>query len=119
MHFLGLDIGTTGCKASIFDEAGTLLASASREYAVDIPHPNWAEQDAEHVWRLAQESIREAVAAAGTRDIAALGLSVQGEAVMPVDAQGRALRPAILGMDTRTGEQNTWLCEKIRRRAPL
>jgi len=113
MQFAGLDIGTTGCKAAIFDETGALLTSASREYAVDVPRPTWAEQDAEQVWRLAQDALREAVAAAPTSDIAAIGLSVQGEAVMPVDAEGRALRPAILGMDTRTDEQNAWLRERF------
>jgi len=113
MRLIGLDIGTTGCKVAIFDVEGNLLSSASREYTVDIPQPNWAEQDAEGVWQLAQEALREAIAAAGGGEIAALGLSVQGEAVMPVDAQGRALRPAILGMDTRTGEQNSWLEDKL------
>ena len=109
MRLIGLDIGTTGCKAVLFDETGSILASASREYSVDIPHPGWAEQDAEAVWRLAQDALGQAVSAAGPQDIAALGLSVQGEAVMPVDPAGRALRPAILGMDARTGEQNAWL----------
>jgi xylulokinase len=113
MRFVGLDIGTTGCKAAIFDDTGTLLASASREYAVDVPQPQWAEQDAERVWLLAQESLREAISTAGAREVAAVGLSVQGEAVMPVDGNGRALRPAILGMDSRTGEQNAWLCERF------
>jgi xylulokinase len=109
----GLDIGTTGCKAALFDESGTLLASASREYAVDIPHPSWAEQDAENVWRLAQGALGETIAATGTREVAAIGLSVQGEAVMPVDVAGRALRPAILGMDSRTEEQNDWLRDRF------
>ncbi len=113
MQLAGLDIGTAGCKAAIFDDTGALLASASREYAVDVPHPNWAEQDAEMVWRLAQEALGEAIGAAGTREVVAIGLSVQGEAVMPVDEQGRALRPVILGMDTRTGEQNAWLSERF------
>lgn len=111
MRFIGLDIGTTGCKAVVFEATGQLVASAGREYTVDIPRPTWAEQDAEGVWQLAQDALREAIAASGPGDIAALGLSVQGEAVMPVDAQGRALRQAILGMDTRTGEQNAWLGE--------
>ena len=113
MRLIGLDIGTTGCKAVVFDETGSILASASREYSVMIPHPGWAEQDAEAVWRLAQDALRQAVAAAGPRDIAALGLSVQGEAVMPVDAMGQALRPAMLGMDTRTEEQNAWLRQRF------
>jgi xylulokinase len=113
MNLIGLDIGTTGCKAAVFDAEGRLLSRASREYAVDMPRPGWAEQDAERVWQLAQEALRQAVAAAGAGAAAALGLSVQGEAVMPVDAGGRALRPAILGMDTRTGAQNDWLRERF------
>ncbi|MEA3334368.1 MAG: FGGY-family carbohydrate kinase [Chloroflexota bacterium] len=113
MQFVGLDIGTTGCKSVVFDQDGTILAAASREYPVEFPHPNWAEQDPESVWGLAQESLREAFSASANYDITALGLSVQGEAVMPVDAAGQAMRPAILGMDTRTDPQNDWLRERF------
>jgi len=113
MNLLGLDIGTTGCKALLFSSDGTLPAKASREYPVDFPHPQWAEQDLENVWRLAQEAICEAIAAARVTEIAAIGLSVHGEAVTPVDASGRPLRPTILGMDTRTGPQNEWLRERF------
>jgi len=109
MNLLGLDIGTTGCKAILFDSDGTLLAKASREYTVDFPQPQWAEQDLEEVWWLAQEAIHEAVVAAHVTDIAAIGLSVHGEAVTPVDGHGHPLRPTILGMDTRTGPQKDWL----------
>ncbi len=111
MALLGLDIGTTGCKAILFDGDGTLLAKASREYGVDIPRPQWAEQDIENVWMLAKESIQETVSLSGTKDIIAISLSVHGEAVTPVDAKGNVLRPTILGMDTRTDEQNDWLRE--------
>ena len=64
MHFVGLDIGTTGCRAAIFNETGALVSNASREYAVDIPQPSWAEQDAENVWRLTQDALAEAIFAA-------------------------------------------------------
>jgi xylulokinase len=113
MNLLGLDIGTTGCKAILFDSGGALLAKASREYAVDFPHPLWTEQDLENVWHLAQEAIREVIAAASVTDLAAIGLSVHGEAVTPVDKTGHPLRPTILGMDTRTGPQNAWLRERF------
>ena len=113
MHLIGLDIGTTGCKAALFDETGTMLASATHEYAVNMPHSTWAEQDAEHVWALAQVALKAVLARAGVRDVAAVGLSVQGEAIIPVDESGRALCPAILGMDTRTGAQNIWLRERF------
>ena len=112
MTLIGLDIGTSGCKAVLFDEDGRVLAIASREYAVDFPHKDWAEQDAERVWQLAQEALHELAAGQG-RDSTAIGLSVQGEAVIPVGANGQILRPAILGMDMRTGAQNDWLRERF------
>lgn len=113
MKLIGLDIGTTGCKAVLFEPDGMLSGKASREYNIEFPQPNWAEQDAEKVWRLAQEALAELLARAGRPAVAAVGLSVQGEAVMPVDGGGRALRHAILGMDTRTTTQNAELSERF------
>jgi xylulokinase len=109
MNLLGLDIGTSGCKAMLFDTSGCLLAKVAREYPVSNPRPQWAEQDIEMVWRLAQSAIRDAILAAGVKEVAGIALSVHGEAVTPVDARGNALRPTILGMDTRTVLQNNWL----------
>jgi len=113
MSLIGLDIGTTGCKAIVFDAEGRILGQAAREYAVSVPHPHWAEQDAERVWQLAWEALLEAVHGARQDPPVALALSVQGEAVIPVDGEGRALRPAILGMDTRTGAENEWLAGRF------
>jgi xylulokinase len=113
MSLVGLDIGTTGCKAIVFSREGAILGQGAREYSILTPHPNWAEQDAEQVWELAWAALSEAIA--GARDDApqALALSCQGEAVIPVDENGQALRPAILGMDTRTDAENTWLAERF------
>jgi xylulokinase len=113
MSTIGLDVGTTGCKAILFDAEGHILGQGTREYAILTPHPNWAEQDAEQVWQLAWDALRQAVAAAHGDPPTALALSVQGEAVIPVDRAGRPLRPAILGMDTRTGAENEWLAERF------
>ena len=75
-NLLGLDIGTTGCKAILFDSDGTLLAKASREYVVDIPQPQWAEQDLDGVWQMAQQAICEVLSTAQVKDVDAIGLSV-------------------------------------------
>jgi xylulokinase len=111
MSLIGLDIGTTGCKAMVFAANGRVLSQARREYTIQTPQPGWAEQDAEHVWALAWQCLRQAVAAVSDDPPSAMALSCQGEAVIPVDAEGRALRPAILGMDTRTTAENAWLVE--------
>ncbi|HHW88238.1 MAG TPA: hypothetical protein GX400_18795 [Chloroflexi bacterium] len=111
MSLIGLDIGTTGCKAMLFATDGRVLSQARREYTIQTPQPGWAEQDAEQVWALAWQCLREAVAALSDDPPTALAISCQGEAVIPVDDAGRALRPAILGMDTRTTAENAWLVE--------
>ena len=112
MRLIGLDIGTTGCKAHIFDEFGVSHGNASREYPVDIPQPNWVEQEIEVVWALAVEALTDVVSKDGNgTNVLALSLSVHGEAVTPIDSDGNPLRPTILGMDTRTDEQNEWIRE--------
>jgi xylulokinase len=113
MSTIGLDIGTTGCKAVVFSDEGRIVGQARREYSIISPKPGWAEQDAESVWKLATDALGEAVAGSRKDPPVALALSVQGEAVIPVDKNGGALRRAILGMDTRTADENLWLIKNI------
>jgi xylulokinase len=113
MSIIGLDIGTAGCKAIVFSYEGNILSQAAREYSILTSHPNWAEQDAEQVWNLAWAALSEAASAVGDDPPAALAMSCQGEAIIPVDGDGQPLRPAILGMDTRTGVENEWLADRF------
>jgi xylulokinase len=75
------------------------------------PRADWAEQDAEQVWQLALEALAQAVEQSRADPPRAMALSVQGEAVIPVDGAGRPIRNAILGMDTRSSAENAWLAE--------
>ncbi len=109
MSVIALDIGTTGCKAIVFDAQGKILGAASREYPILTPKPAYAEQDAELVWQFAMEALKESMQKSSDKSPKAMALSVQGEAVIAVDKNGKALRTAILGMDTRTTAQNNWL----------
>ena len=59
MSYLGLDVGTTGSKAGVFDAEGHLLALAYREYALLTPRPGWAEIDSRQVAAACREVIRE------------------------------------------------------------
>lgn len=119
MSVIGLDIGTTGCKAIVLGDGWKILGQGKREYPILTPQAHWAsrqghltaEQDAELVWRLVTEALAEAVSQHKSDPPSAMALSVQGEAVIPVDRQGRPLRHAILGMDTRTTKENEWLAE--------
>jgi xylulokinase len=101
MPVIAIDLGTTGCKAAVFD-GRQMLASAYEHYSYESPEDGWAQQDPEAVWQLVDGTVRQALAESGGAPIAAICLSVQGDAIIPIDTAGVALHPAILGMDTRS-----------------
>jgi len=100
LSYLGLDIGTGGCKAVVFDSEGKELASSFREYPVLHPHPDWAELNPDEVIDKCFEVIK-AVNAAITDPVVALSISSQGEAFTPVGRDGRALGNAMVSSDAR------------------
>ena len=104
-RLIGIDVGTTGCKAVVFNPDGEILGHGFREYGIICDEPAKAEQDAETVWRLTMEAVREAAAKSGTREADAIGLSMQGDAIIPVAPGFRPLHNALLGMDYRPTKQ--------------
>lgn len=107
--YLGIDIGTYGSKGALVRADGSVVATATREHGMDTPHPGWAEHDADEVWWSDLcEVARELVAPAREAglDIGGLGISAIGPTCLPVDEDGRPLRPSILyGIDTRATRQ--------------
>ncbi|MFO7973450.1 MAG: FGGY-family carbohydrate kinase [Candidatus Hydrogenedentota bacterium] len=104
MSFLGIDVGTTGCKACAFRKDGALLASAYREYDVNAPEPGWAELEAPAVWQEIKDCIAQVSAACASDPITALSVSSLGEAMVPVSRERKILGPSLLNFDERGGE---------------
>ena len=105
MNLVGLDVGTTSCKTIVTDLYGNIKGYGFQEYGIYCEKPGLAEQDPLHVWNTAKVAIRQAIAESGVRDIKALSLSVQGDAVIPVDKTLKPLHNALLGMDYRSKPQ--------------
>jgi xylulokinase len=101
MSLLGIDVGTTGCKAVVFSEAGQPLASAYEEYDFNRPEPGWAELDASDVWARIKRTIAAAVRGAGRDPVSALAVSSMGEAMVPVTRDRQILGPSLLNFDVR------------------
>ncbi len=115
MSLMGLDIGTTGTKATIFDEEGRARASAYREYSMLHPRPGWMELDPEEVWRNVKEAVAEAAGRVPRDPVKAFAISVLGEAAVPVAEDGSVLANSILGFDSRTTELfDRWIAEHDR-----
>jgi xylulokinase len=96
-RLLGIDIGTSGCKAVLIDETGRMLASASAEYPISTPQTLWSEQDPED-WFIGVQKCLEAIDAKPD----AIGLTGQMHGAVFLDSEDKVIRPAILWNDQRT-----------------
>ncbi|OGV67544.1 MAG: hypothetical protein A3K19_13350 [Lentisphaerae bacterium RIFOXYB12_FULL_65_16] len=101
MSLLGIDLGTTGCKAVAFSECGQALASAYQEYATLHPHEGWNELDSTDVWRKVKTVVADVAARTKKDPITALSISSLGEAMTPVTRDRRILGRSILCSDSR------------------
>ena len=114
-YFLGIDAGTTSMKAALFDLAGRQLAVAREEIALSTPAPARVECAAETYWSACQSVVRQVVMRSGAQagEVATLAISSQAETLIPVDATGRALRPAIVWLDNRAGDEAAELAARF------
>jgi xylulokinase len=102
---LGIDLGTSGVKAVLLDEAGSAYGTTSRTYPVTSPRPGWAETDPD-VWeRAAQDAAAELLGANRDAEVVAVGIDAQMHGTVLVDEQGAAVRPAVLWPDARATDQ--------------
>ncbi len=107
-HLLAIDQGTTSSRAIIYDEHCHPLFSAQKEFHQSFPQPGWVEHDATEIWQSVLETSRQAIAkaeAAGTINLAALGITNQRETIVLWDRKtGEPVAPAIVWQDRRTSE---------------
>src|SRR5918992_3868965 len=114
-HYLGIDIGTGSARAGVFDQSGTLLASAKHDITVWHEAGDVVEQSSNDIWRAVCASVSEAVAKSGVAagSVAGIGfdatcsLVVVGEngQALPVSNSGNDERNIIVWMDHRATEQ--------------
>ncbi len=102
MKIAGLDIGTTGCKFTVFDETGKYLNKAYRDYPVKR-EVSGHETDVSVVMDAVIAVISEM--AGKYPDICGIGVTSFGETCVFADKEGRPLCPSMLYTDPRGKEE--------------
>lgn len=106
--YIGIDLGTTACKAARFDPQGRVLAGFHKEYSL-ITQDGFVEQDACLWW----EMVCEALKMLATPAVQGISISTQGVALVPTDANGHPLANAISWLDTRAKQEACQLEEML------
>lgn len=112
-YILAHDLGTSGNKATLFSEEGSLVASVTQHYPVYYSNGSWAEQDPNDWWSAVVESTRQLVVHVNSADIAVISFSGQMMGCVCVDRDGNPLRRAIIWADMRATAQKERISRRI------
>ena len=113
-YVIGCDIGSQSLKAILLSADGRLCGEANVSYPIHYPRPTWAEQPAGAWITALEEAVRTVLTDSNiSRDLVrGIGLDAQVDSVVAIDADGKALYPAIIWMDRRAVEQ----CQVVEKR---
>jgi len=110
---LAHDLGTSGNKATLFDETGKLIKSAVYAYDTVYSANTWAEQDPRDFWAAVCGTTNEILRGINNRDVAAVSFSGQMMGVTCLDQKGEPLRNHIIWADQRSVRETAFLRERI------
>ncbi|MCD6513843.1 MAG: hypothetical protein J7L07_02860 [Candidatus Odinarchaeota archaeon] len=110
MYFIGIDVGTTATKVSLFSENGQQIFSKSVEYSILSEHPSYFEQKTQDwingVLRALKELCNFIVKKKiSFKDIGGIGVTGQAPSLVLTDQNGKVLRNAIIWMDGRAADE--------------
>jgi glycerol kinase len=112
---VAVDAGTTGVRAMVVREDGTVGARGYREFPQSFPRSGWVEHDPEDWWAALSAATADAVAATDLEpsDVTAVGITNQRETTVVWDrATMRPVHPAIVWQDRRTADLCAALVEE-------
>jgi FGGY-family pentulose kinase len=106
-YLMGIDYGTGGVRAGIFDVEGTPVVFHGVEFETSYPRSGLAEQDPDVWWSSLVAAVHGAMEQSGAASdaVAGIGVDTTGATVLALDANDRPVRPAIMWMDVRAADQ--------------
>lgn len=109
---IGVDIGTTGVKASLLDtRSGQVIGDGFQQHPLFIPKPGYAEQEGDNYWNAVVSAIKQCLQGGDYSDnVAAIALSGLVGVTLPIDKNGRPVRRGMIWMDARADIE----CDEIR-----
>lgn len=112
---LAVDLGTSGCKITVFDFYGRVMGDWTGGYKTYYPQTGYVEQDPQEWWQVACQGIKGLLdkSRINPKEIAAIGVDGTSWACIPVDKDGNVLRPAMLWLDRRAEKQAEWMKKKV------
>ena len=103
--YLGIDVGTSGCRACVIDAASAIQAEVSVPLPAPVQRQGGFEQDAEIWWESLGEVLDRLAARIALAGVDAIAVDGTSGTLLCADAQGTPLGPALMYHDARAIEE--------------
>lgn len=101
---IGLDLGTSSVRVIAVNLHGQIITQTTRSYPLLTPQPGWTEQNPADWVEASLKAIADVAQQLDGHQVMAIGLSGQMHGMVPLNADGDVIRPAILWNDQRTAQ---------------
>lgn len=102
--YIGLDVGSSGCKAAVLDQKGNILTEKRREYSFEYPAKGRVELNPVTVWNCVKEVLADIAQENCDCELRMIAVSSIGESMVMVDEADNVLYNGIMYLDERGPE---------------
>ncbi|MGI6162156.1 MAG: FGGY-family carbohydrate kinase [Christensenellales bacterium] len=102
MAYIGIDVGTSGCKAAVVEKDGSIVSMSRKRYHMIHPNHGWTELSPMIVWEAVKSAVKEI--ACYSKDVESMAISSIGETMIFLDENDDPLMNGILYLDCRCNE---------------
>ncbi len=111
MRYIGLDVGTSSCKASVMDGKGHIFASSAYSYPLIYTNEGFVEISPDAIWQSSTRALKDI--AMKSRDAKALAVSSLGETMVILGANDRPVTNGIVYLDQRCKRELSEIITRI------
>lgn len=106
-YYIGIDLGTSGCRAMVVDVNGSLIASSTALLPEPIRKNSRCEQDPSLWWDAVCDVLSGLFDQIPAKNVAAMAVDGTSGTVFLIDADGNPLAPALMYDDTGCRQEAT------------
>ena len=103
--YIGIDLGTSGCRAIAIDDTKSVCAKSTTAVPLPLRKANHIEQDPDVWWQATQRVLKDISKQINPADVKAISVDGTSSTLLLCDKQGKPLQPAIMYNDVRATEQ--------------
>ncbi|MCG8310059.1 MAG: FGGY-family carbohydrate kinase [Cytophagales bacterium] len=107
-YIIAYDLGTGGCKASLYNISGNCVADSFISCDTEYPHQGWHEQKPTDWWAAVVQSTKKLLQESQIQknEVSAIGISGHSLGLVPVNKDGKLLRKSVpIWSDSRPTEK--------------